>query len=392
MTAPNRKLRILFLPRWYPNRYDPMPGLFIQRQAEAITPNCDVAVIYVHPDPHCPNNLEVDFSEENEVRVLRVYFKVNERPSTFGKILALWNYYKASRKAFRSIREFKSDLVHAHILTRAGFVGWRIARSLRVPLVISEHWSRYFPENNTYQGWFRKFMTTIIVKTAAALVPVSEQLRQAMLQCGLQNKMTVVIPNVVDPVPFIVSSGEKKSDIKTMVHISCFDDRSKNISGFLRSVKDLTDLRQDFTCLMVGEGPDLAEMKEYAGFLRIPGSVLTFTGLKTGQEFAEILGNADFSVLSSKFETFGTVVIESLAYGVPVVATKVGIAGEVITDTNGMLVPPGDDGAMTTALNAMLNSCRDFDKLQIRNSISDTYSRKMVGESLVTLYKSLVKD
>ena len=106
-----------------------MPGLFIQRLAEAIAPFCDVAVIYVHPDPRCPAKPEVEFSEEHEVRVIRVYFKNSGLNLPFiGPSLNLWRFYKAYMKAFHSIREFSPDLVHAHILTRMGFIGWRISR------------------------------------------------------------------------------------------------------------------------------------------------------------------------------------------------------------------------------------------------------------------------
>lgn len=386
-----RRIRILFLPKWYPNRYDPMPGLFIQRQAEALTPYCDVALIYVHPDPHCPNKVEVEFSEEKEVRVLRVYYKVTGDATGFtGKALNFWYFYQAHRKAWHSIREFQPDLVHAHILTRLGFIGWRITRERNIPLIISEHWSRYFPENNTYNGWFRKKLTSFVVKKAAAVVAVSEPLRIAMQQCGLINPNYRVIPNVVDTAALMVSTAVQKTALKTLVHISCFDDKSKNISGFLRSLKELSLLRQDFTCLMVGEGPDLAEMKEFAGFLRIPVSLVQFTGVKTGSEFAGLLNGADFSVLSSRYETFGTVVIESLACGVPVVATSVGVAREVISKANGLLVEPGDEKAMTDALFQMMDLCREFDKTLIRQSLSDKYSKESVGKELLSLYQDLL--
>jgi hypothetical protein len=71
---------ILLLPRWYPHRYDPMPGLFVRYQAEALTAHCEVSVLYVHPDPHCPNAVETDFAVENGVHVIRVYY----RPSSSG--------------------------------------------------------------------------------------------------------------------------------------------------------------------------------------------------------------------------------------------------------------------------------------------------------------------
>jgi glycosyltransferase involved in cell wall biosynthesis len=387
----DKKLRVLFLPKWYPNRYDPMPGLFIQRQAEAITPFCDVAVIYVHPDPHCPNNLEVEFSEEKEVRVLRVYYKVGDQPSSFfGKAFDFRKFSQAHRKAFHSIREFSPDVVHAHVLTRMGYIGWKIARKRNIPLVISEHWSRYFPENDTYHGWFRKLLTRFLMKKAAAVVAVSEPLKKAMQQHGLDNPVFRVVPNVVETSCVMLESSADKPAMKTMVHVSCFEDKSKNISGFLRSIKELSMLRQDFVCLMVGAGPDWEDMKDLAGFLRIRDSFVQFTGVKTGTEFGEVLRNADFSVLSSRYETFGTVVVESLACGVPVVATEVGVAREVIVNENGLLVPPGDEKALTDAMYKMLDLCREYDKTKIKKSLSDKYSKETVGKQITEIYKEVV--
>jgi len=66
------RLKILFLPRWYPHRYDTMTGLFIQRQAEAVSIYCYVAVLYVHADEQAANRYEIDFADENGIRVVRV--------------------------------------------------------------------------------------------------------------------------------------------------------------------------------------------------------------------------------------------------------------------------------------------------------------------------------
>ena len=370
-----------------------MPGLFIRRQAEAITPYCDVALIYVHPDPNCPNKIEVEFSEENEVRVLRVYYKTAQgSPTPVRKALNLWRFYRANRKAIHSIREFSPEIVHAHILTRMGFIGWRACAKNHIPLVISEHWSRYFPENNTYHGWFRRLVTGFVVKKAAAIVAVSEPLLHAMQRCGLNSANFRIIPNVVDTESLIAQPSGVKSDVKTIVHVSCFEDKSKNISGFLRSLKELSLIREDFICLLVGAGPDLDDMKEFAGYLGILDKFVRFTGVKTGRDFAEILNGADFSVLSSRYETFGTVVVESLACGVPVVATTVGVAREVINDANGLLVKPGDEKAMTDALYQMLNHCREYDKAVIRAGIADRYTKEAVGKQLTDLYRELISE
>ncbi|MEI7663204.1 MAG: glycosyltransferase [Bacteroidota bacterium] len=388
-----RKIRVLFLPKWYPNRYDPMPGLFIRRQAEALTPYCDVAVIYVHPDPDCPNKYEAEFSEENEVRVLRLYYKTSgQTASGTGKLLNLWKFYKANLKAIHSIRQFEPDIIHAHILTRMVLIGWRVSRKQHIPLVISEHWSRYYPENDSYHGWFRKRLTSFLVKRAAAVIAVSGQLKDAMQTNNLVNPNFHVIPNVVDTGLFSAGALVRDNPVITMVHISCFEEKSKNISGFLRSVKELAERRQDFRCLMVGEGPDLFEAGEYAGFLGILDKVVSFTGLKTEEELADVFAGADFSVLSSRYETFGTVVIESLACGVPVVATAVGVAAEVINESNGMLVAPGDEPAMTNALDRMVDRCRSYDRTAIIAGIEGKYSKETIGRQLSEVYRRLMTE
>ena len=383
-----RKIRVLFLPRWYPGTDDPMPGLFIQRQAEAITPWCDVAVIHVQPDTQGPEEVAAQFSEENGVRVLRIRYRTRKRPGPFKWRDAL-DYNRACMKAFNSIRQFGPDLVHAHILTRAAFMGRKIARSQKIPLVISEHWSRYFPENGSYAGFFRKLVTKFIVAGADALVPVSESLKRAMATAGVTNRLTRVIPNVVDAQLSLPEKAGPGDGPVHIVHISCFEDRSKNISGFLRSVRALSEKRKDFTCTLVGEGPDYEELKDYSAALGLT-PLVCFSGLLTGDAFWEMLEDSDFSVVSSRYETFGTVVIESLACGVPVVATRTGIAAEIIDDRNGILVEPGDETALTDALDAMIDRCRTMYPSQVRESVGERFSAASVGNQIVELYREIL--
>ena len=67
----NERRHIVFLARWYPHRYDPMLGLFVQRHAEAAALYNDISVIYVHPD----NQYDIVDETINNVRTIRVYYK-----------------------------------------------------------------------------------------------------------------------------------------------------------------------------------------------------------------------------------------------------------------------------------------------------------------------------
>ena len=56
---------IVFLARWYPHRYDPMFGLFVQRHAEAAALYNDISVVYVHADDNATSKYEIVYDNDN---------------------------------------------------------------------------------------------------------------------------------------------------------------------------------------------------------------------------------------------------------------------------------------------------------------------------------------
>jgi glycosyltransferase involved in cell wall biosynthesis len=388
-------MRVLFLPRWYPHRYDPMPGLFVQRQAEAVSVHCDVSVLYVHEDPLSANKYEIKINDENGIHVVRVYYKIPMGGlSFFGKLVRLFRFLRANWLGFRALRNFNPDLIHVHVLTRQGFIALICNLFSKTPYLITEHWSRYFPENNTYKGLLRKDITGHVVHFASAVITVSEKLKMAMLDKKLKNRNYRVIPNPVDIDKFVIKEKSKNLDpgIKRIIHISCFEDKSKNISGYLKAVKSLSLKRQDFKCYLIGDGPDWQQMKNFALELDLLDKIVFFPGLKTQDDLVSVINDADFLVLSSRYETFGSVIIESLACGIPVVATNVGVVSDVVNEKNGLIVPPGDADSMEKAVGKMLDNCHDYDRDQIRKSVVDRFNNKVIGEQLFDLYKEVLSD
>jgi len=389
----SKKLKILFLPRWYPHRYDPMPGLFIQKQAEVISSFSEVSVLYVHEDPGCPDKFEIDIAEENNVRVVRVYYKI---PLVGLKPLNRWiksyRFMKAYFLGFRMLRDFKPHLVHVHVLTRQGFVALLYRIFTRTPYVITEHWSRYLPQNGTYKGFLRKWVSACVLKYASAAIAVSENLKRAMISSGIHHRSFYVIGNPVDMEWFRILENERKMDNvkKRIIHISCFEDKSKNISGFLRIISRLVKNGLDFECRLIGDGPDWALLKNYSVEIGLSPGIVSFTGLKEQDVLVKEINNADFLVLSSHYETFGSVIIESLACGIPVVTFDVGIASEVINITNGLIVGHDDESALEKAITIMLDRCRDYDRSEIRKSVVEKYNCKVISDQLCQVYSKSV--
>lgn len=385
----NKRLHILFLPRWYPHRFDPMPGLFIQRQAEAISSCCVVAVLYVHADRQVSGKYEIDFAEENGVRVVRVYYKESNHP-VFGGVLKMFRFLRAHILGLKLLASFCPDLLHVHVLTREGVIAWMIRIRTGTPYVITEHWSRYLPASNAYHGGLRKMITRRIVRSAAAVIAVSQTLKSAMQDLHLENKHFRVVPNPVDTALFTMGEIKKDSDIKRIIHISCFEDRPKNISGLLNAIKSLSGKRADFECFLIGDGPEFNLWKDRAAELGLLDKTVFFTGLKEHHDLVKEIQSADFMVLSSNYETFGTVVIECLSCGIPIVATNVGIVPEVINETNGMIIPAGDTTALENGMDEMLDECRSYDPTIIRKSILTKFDSQTIAGQLSEIYQTAI--
>ncbi|MFP4469080.1 MAG: glycosyltransferase [Bacteroidales bacterium] len=393
-SEPNR-LHVLYLPRWYPHRYDPMMGLFIERHGLSVLPHADVSVLYVHADDRLTDKTyDVQVSDDG-LFTIRIYFRKSlAKPSFLANLINLYRYFISHRKGFRMIRKTRrrADLVHVHVLTRLGVVALinRIFRG--VPYVITEHWTRYLPTTDTYHGTLRKLMTRLVVKHAAAVMPVTANLRDAMIDNKLKNDNYVVIPNVVDTEKFQPAEGVKKNGKKILVHLSCFTDKQKNISGILRVMNQLSDKRDDFRLILIGDGEDFDEMKAISDNYGLTDTVVTFAGLKENEELVELLRNADLMIMFSNYENLPVVILESYACGVPVVSTRVGGIHEHLNRDLGRLTEPGNEEEFLFTLDEVLDQLDDYKMNVIRKYAVDHFSNKVIGESLFRVYRDVTKN
>lgn len=371
------RLHIVFLARWYPHRYDPMFGLFVQRHAEAAALYNDVSVIYVHADENANEKFEVERSTENNVDTIRVYYK---KPKS--KILSLMRFFKANKLALNQLQQ--PDLIHVHVLTRCGVIALWQKIIHGTPYIITEHWSRYLPGND-FSGFLRKIATRIVVKNASTVTTVTENLAKAMQNHGLKNKNYVVLPNVVDVNLF--KPIEKHNSKAKIIHISCFEDKSKNISGLIDALTILESKSIEYQCVLIGEGIDFEVIKSYAE-TKLNHENIRFTGLLQGQALADELASGDFLVLSSNYENMPVVILEALACGLPVVSTNVGGIKEMVDENCGILVPAKSIEKLANAMQTMIEN-HNYDVNLLRNKVLSKYSHEAVGQFLDKIYKKM---
>ncbi len=391
------KIKVLHLARWYPNRYDPMPGLFIQRHAEASSIYCDAGVVYTHSESNEDDKkptYDIDFYIINNVPTAKVYYKTSGcKINPIKKIINSIRFFKANQLGITKVKQNTGgfDLIHIHILTRLGIIGLYYKLLHKKPYIITEHWSRYLDLTGSFVGFFRKLITKFVVKEASCVTAVTDNLASAMKKHSLNNKNYVILPNVVDNV-FLSNDiiDESNNDIVNFLHVSCFEDKSKNISGLLRVISQLSKNRNDFIFTLVGDGMDMPWLKKYSQELGLTEEIIKYTGLLEGEDLANEMKSADMLVIFSNYENFPVVMNESLSLGVPVIATRVGGIPERVNSRNGILVDAGNEAQLLQAFTNFLDKEISFDMIEIQKEAINEFSPSTIGSILYNLYKEAI--
>jgi len=339
-------LKILFLTPWYPSEKDAMIGLFVQKHVEAVrAQGVDVKVIH---------------------------------SQTWWDTWRQW-------KALQS-EGWMPDVVQLNVIQKQGLLAMWLKKRYGIPYVIVEHWTGYLPENHTVakNGFHTRFMKRIC-SGAEVVMPVSTQLTEAMQALGFCAKRWEKIDNVVDDFFFDPRVKSQESKVKTLLNITCFDEPHKNVIGLLRAAKMLSEKRQDWQLVIVGTGVDYNEVYHYAQDLDLPKGLLCWTGELTPQEVAEQMHRADALVLSSRYETYGVVLAEAVAAGIPILSTPVGIAEEVADLIVPQEIAQHKPGRFAEFLETILwNTDRFTDRIQN----TDRFTAEAIGKKLKAIYDS----
>jgi L-malate glycosyltransferase len=270
-----------------------------------------------------------------------------------------------------------------------GIMALYLKKFERIPYIISEHWTGYLSSKKNTQNGFQKFASKIIAKNASCIVPVSKDLRDAMLQLKL-NAPYEIIYNVVDMNLFFPRTTGKNEKIK-FLHISTLDDAHKNISGMLRATAQLAKLRSDFEIWFIGDG-DTTPHIHTATELKMYNTFAFFDGTKTTVEVASIMRHADCFLLFSNYENLPCVMLESLASGIPIVSSSVGGIPEHLTDELGMLVKPLDEKGLLDALNKTIDKIKagDYKATVLSNYAHEHFSYEKVSMKFHDLYQRIL--
>jgi glycosyltransferase involved in cell wall biosynthesis len=187
------------------------------------------------------------------------------------------------------------------------------------------------------------------LRQATTVICPSSYLRDIAVSWGVSADRALVIPNPAPDLPRLPTRDEARTIVGVDGPTLAFAGRigrQKSLEVSLEAVSRVAGV----SLLAAGDGPEREEMERRAEELRLGGRV-RFLGSLARDDVLCLFRAADASLLSSTWENFPHTVVESLAVGTPVIATRVGGVPEVVRDgENGLLVPAGDAGALASAV------------------------------------------
>lgn len=380
-------MKILFISAWYPNRLDPMAGLFVQNHADAVSLYADVKVLYTQKDESI-RNFQLVINQHQHIEEYIVYYPTSKT----SKIITFINYLLAYEKGFNEIKKkaWKPDIIQANVFTRTALIAYLYKLIHKTPYTVIEHWTRYIREK-TFRNELHKWLSIFVAKKASAIMPVTFQLKKSMENCGMKNQNYQIINNVVSD-HFFVNTDHKKNKKVKILNVTCFNDLQKNISGILRVIENLSHIRDDFEIYLVGTGVDFDRIVKYANELKIKKDIVYFTGLLEGEPLIKLFKECDFSLLFSNYENIPVVISESFACGKPVISTDIGGINEHVNQTNGLLISVNDEEVLLKSINWMIDNYNKYNSKRIIDEAYQRYSYEQVGEQIYSLYTKILSN
>ena len=186
-----------------------------------------------------------------------------------------------------------------------------------------------------------------------AIVCNSRAAADRLAAAGIREHRLVVIGNGLSPELFATAEPvlPRRPGVLRVGMIARMNTRAKNHSIFLRAAARLHAKHPNLEFVLAGDGPLRPQLEQEAQSLGL-GDQAIFLGDR--RDIPAVLASLDVSVLPSQSESLSNSILESMAAGVPVVATNVGGNPELITSERGFLVEPDSDSALADALDRFL--------------------------------------
>ncbi|MFN0198413.1 MAG: glycosyltransferase [Planctomycetaceae bacterium] len=385
-------MHLLIIPSWYPTPIQPTRGTFFREQAQALSA-ADFQVGVIAPQRRSlrwllksrrglPSGMTF-----NDDRGVATYSHTGWSTQPFWPTMHTRLWLRAGHRLFEHYiqRHGRPDMIHAHSAILGGVLAAEISERHDIPFVLTEHSTSF--ARGLIRPW-QKLLVERAFRTASARLAVSPALGTLLAE---QYPKVVGewewVPNMVDPV---FRPSDKHAD-STNIHrpfrwlnVALLTEK-KGHSDLLLAFAEAFAGNREHELRIGGAGPERARLQALAGQLGIADQVRFLSELSREQVVSE-MQQCDAFVLPSHVETFGVVLIEAMACGKPVIATRCGGPECFVNESCGILVPPRDPTALASAMRSCADDYLRYPALKISHDCLHRFSGEAVVRQLHEVY------
>jgi teichuronic acid biosynthesis glycosyltransferase TuaC len=331
-------LRLLTFTTLYPDSSRPAHGIFVENRLRHLLARGNSFSRVVAPIPWfpCKSKLWGEYAKYARVPFQEVRHGIQvDHPRyplipKLGMTMAPWLMAAALKKPIaRLIHDgYDFDIIDAHYFYPDGVAAVILGEKFSKPVVIT---ARGTDINLISDYYFPRIMIQWAAGRADAIISVSQALKTRLAGLGIDKNKITVLRNGVDLKAFsppdngTKSTGNSKTGEKVLLAVGSL----LPFKGHALAIKALSSL-PECKLLIAGEGPERKSLHQLSASLGLNDRVI-FLGRIEHEELPRFYGTADALVHASTREGLPNVLLESLACGTPVVATRVGGIPEIIT-------------------------------------------------------------
>ena len=330
------RIRLLTFSTLYPNEVQPRHGIFVETRLRQLLKDPTIEARVIAPVPWFPFRSPAFGRYAGFAKVprqeMRHSIEVHHPrypllPKIGMNISPLLLAAASMPHLRRMIREgYDFDLIDAHYFYPDGVAAVMLGRHFRKPVVITARGSdiNLIPEYN-----IPRRMILRAANQAAGLITVSRALKEKLSELGVDPEKITVLRNGIDLEFFRPTlRDETRAAMKTCKHLLLSVGNLVPFKGHDIAIRALAKL-QDTHLNIIGEGSERQALQELASGLGVADRV-TFLGNLPQSELPRHYSAADALILASSREGWANVLLEAMACGTPVVATRVGGNPEVV--------------------------------------------------------------
>jgi glycosyltransferase involved in cell wall biosynthesis len=286
---------------------------------------------------------------------------------------------------YNLLKKNRTDILHVHGY-KATIIGGMIAQLVGIPFISTYHGEAgRHPELATYVK-----IETLLLKKAAHVIAVSRQIKNELLSRGIsRGKISIVYNGIDDPLAGkrkVIRNIKKECDNLQLLCVG----RLIAIKRFDLIIEAIHRLRKDYPNIVLkiaGSGPLESSLKKQIDDLGLKQSVVLIGYV---EDMSELYNNTDLFILFSDTEGSPIVLLEAMAFSLPIIASSVGAIPEMVKDNEGAIIlPPGNLLQLIQSIKHIIDNPERGSALgnKARDIFEMNYNSRIMASQYIKHYK-----